>query len=129
MEQSQYLIDTNAVIDYLGKRMPNKGMNFMNTVINEIPNLSIIAKIELLGFNTVDEHYNLLLSFMNDASVFSLTDNIVDANIDLRRKYKTKLPDAIIAATAMVNNMILITRNTDDFNGIEGLKLINPYKA
>jgi predicted nucleic acid-binding protein len=126
MEQPQYLIDTNSIIDYLGKRMPNRGMDFMDTVINRIPNLSIISKIEVLGFNTVDEHYNLLLSFMNDAIVLSLSDNIVDATIDLRKKYKTKLPDAIIAATALVNNMILITRNTSDFKSIKGLKLVDP---
>ena len=33
MEQQQYLIDTNAVIDYLGEKLPASGMAFMNGVI------------------------------------------------------------------------------------------------
>jgi len=57
MEEPQYLIDTNSVIDYLGKKLPAVGMNFMNNVINGVPNVSVIAKIELLSFNAQDEHY------------------------------------------------------------------------
>jgi len=42
----QYLIDSNAVIDYLSGKIPEKGMPFMNQVINDIPNISVISKIE-----------------------------------------------------------------------------------
>jgi len=42
----QYLIDSNAVIDYLSGKIPEKGMLFMNQVINDIPNISVITKIE-----------------------------------------------------------------------------------
>jgi hypothetical protein len=45
MEQQQYLIDTNTVIDYLGKILPAKGMVFMNSVIDAGPNVSVITKI------------------------------------------------------------------------------------
>jgi predicted nucleic acid-binding protein len=38
-----------------------------------------------------------------------------------------KLPDAIIAATALVYDLTLITRNTSDFKNMEGLKVINPF--
>jgi predicted nucleic acid-binding protein len=41
---------------------------------------------------------------------------------------KIKLPDAIIAATAIVNNFVLLSRNTKDFEGIEGLEIVNPYQ-
>ena len=78
MEQPQYLIDTNAVIDYLGKKLPATGIDFMNAIIDAIPNVSVVTKIEVLGFNAPDEHYQLLNSFMNDATVLDLTSNIVD---------------------------------------------------
>lgn len=45
----------------------------------------------------------------------------------MRRKYKTKLPDAIIAATALVHNLTIISRNTADFKNIEGLKVLDLY--
>lgn len=128
MEQQKYLIDTNAIIDYLGKKLPSSGMDFLNNVVDDIPGLSVISKIEVLGFNTPIEHYQLLIDFMNDASVLDLTDSVVEKSIELRKEYKTKLPDAIIAATALVYNLVLITRNNSDFKNIEGLKLINPHK-
>nr|MBK9652961.1 type II toxin-antitoxin system VapC family toxin [Bacteroidota bacterium] len=127
MEQTQYLIDTNIVIDYLGKKLPPTGMNFMNAIIDAVPNVSVVTKIELLGFNAPDEHYQLLVNFMNDATVLDLTDNIVDQSIDVRKKHKTKLPDAIIAATAVVFNLVLISRNISDFKNIDGLQVIDPY--
>ena len=42
--------------------------------------------------------------------------------------YKIKLPDAIIASTALANNFILITRNSKDFDKLENLKILNPYE-
>lgn len=127
MEQPQYLIDSNAVIDYLGRKLPPSGMDFMNSVIDDFPTLSVITKIEVLGFNAPDEHYQLLTNFMDDNTILGLTNNIVDTSIEIRKNYKTKLPDAIIAATALVYNLTLISRNTSDFINIQDLKVINPY--
>jgi len=42
----------------------------------------------------------------------------------LRREHRIKLPDAIIAATALANQFTLITRNTTDFWNIKGLTFI-----
>lgn len=65
MEQTQYLIDSNTVIDYLGRKLPPSGMDFMNNVIDDFPTLSVITKIEVLGFNAPDEHYQLLTNFQD----------------------------------------------------------------
>jgi predicted nucleic acid-binding protein len=126
MEQ-QYLIDTNSVIDYLGNKIPISGMDFMNSVIDAVPNLSVVTKIELLGFNAPEPHYNTFVSFINDATVFDLTNAVVDVSIEIRKKYKTKLPDAIIAATALVYDLVLISRNIDDFKNISELKVIDAH--
>jgi predicted nucleic acid-binding protein len=126
MEQQNYLIDTNAIIDYLGKKLPSSGMEFLNNVVDDIPVLSVISKIEVLGFNAPSEHYQLLIDFMNDASILYISNSIVDKSIEIRKEYKTKLPDAIIAATALVYNLAL-TRNDSDFKSIRGLKLFNPH--
>ncbi|MCF8232854.1 MAG: hypothetical protein K9J27_11755 [Bacteroidales bacterium] len=42
-------------------------------------------------------------------------------------KHKIKLPDAIIAATSLVYDLTLITRNSTDFKNIDELRLINPW--
>jgi len=44
----QYLIDTNSVSDYFSSSFSNVGMQFMGTVLDAVPNLSIITQIELL---------------------------------------------------------------------------------
>jgi len=127
MERQQYLIDTNAVIDYLGEKFPATGMTFMSNVVDLVPIVSVITKIEVLGFGNAGEHYELLTNFMADAQVLDLTSNVVDESIEIRKHSKTKLPDAIIAATAIAHNLILISRNMPDFKKIKGLKLVDPH--
>lgn len=127
MEQPNYLIDTNSVIDYLGKKLPTGGMAFMDNVIDAVPYVSVVTKIEVLGYNAPQEHYKLLTDFMDDATVLDLSPLVVDSSIDIRKKHKTKLPDAIIAATALVYDLTLITRNTFDFKNIQGIQLIDPH--
>jgi predicted nucleic acid-binding protein len=127
VERPKYLIDTNAVIDYLGNKLPVSGMEFMNKVVDDIPRVSVITKIELLGFDTPAPHYQLLINFINDSTVLDLTDDVVEACIDIRKKNKTKLPDAIIGAMAIVYDLVLISRNTSDFKSINGLKVIDPH--
>ena len=99
----------------------------MNIIIDAVPNVSINTKIEVLGFNTSANQYRILTDFMNDSTVYELTGEVAEGCIVLRKKYKTKLPDAIIAATAFVVNLTLITRNISDFKNIKGLKVVNPY--
>lgn len=48
--------------------------------------------------------------------------------IEVRKNYSVKLPDAIIAATALVHDYTLVTRNASDFKKISGLKLLNPWE-
>jgi predicted nucleic acid-binding protein len=127
MEQPQYLMDTNVVIDYLGNKLLASSMDFMNDVIDAVPHISVITKIEVLGFNAPEQHYTILSDFINDAIVFDLSNNVVEASIVIRKKYKTKLPDAIIAATALVYDLIVISRNISDFKNIDGLKVIDPH--
>lgn len=105
----QHLIDSNVVIDYLSSRLPDTGMTFMNKVVNAIPRTSIITKIEVLGFNTSPEANQLLINFFNDADVLNITEAIETKTIELRKNHQVKLPDAIIAATAVVHNFSLVT--------------------
>ena len=100
----------------------------MDDVINNEINVSVITKIEVLSFDPEDKEYPILIDFFNEADIFGLTDNIINKTIQIRQKQKTKLPDAVIAATAIVNELILLTRNTRDFDNIEGLEVMNPYQ-
>ena len=89
---------------------------------------SVISELELLSFHgiTSEEENNIRLFLLNCKEI-SLTDEIKEKTIEIRKKYKTKLPDAIVAASAIVNNLPLITADKG-FNQIEklNLKLIVP---
>ncbi|MCB0582199.1 MAG: type II toxin-antitoxin system VapC family toxin [Phaeodactylibacter sp.] len=122
-----YLIDSNAVIDYLMGKLPPSGTTFMDKLVNDIPNVSIITKIEVLGFPSSPSTEKLLTAFFDDAVVLGLSDRVAEKVIELRKSNKIKLPDAVIASTAMVHDMDLVTRNTTDFDKISGLVCINPH--
>jgi predicted nucleic acid-binding protein len=123
----QYLIDSNALIDYLAGKLPENGKKFMDEIVDEIPNISVITKIEVLGFKTTNKAEELLNGFMDDSIIIGLTDEIVEQTIKIRKEHKIKLPDAIIAASALINQMLIITRNIKDFEKIENLKVVNPH--
>lgn len=127
MEQSKYLIDSNAVIDYLGNTLPKAGMEFMNAVVDARPNLSVITQIEVVGFSCAEQHYTVLSNFIDDSAVIGLTENVVNICIEIRKNYRIKLPDALVAASALTFNLILITRNTADFKNFENIKVIDPH--
>ncbi|MEX8548693.1 MAG: type II toxin-antitoxin system VapC family toxin [Mucilaginibacter sp.] len=121
----KYLIDTNPVIDFFNRRLPVKGEVFMKTIE---PEISVITQIELLSNKNIPlEEWEQIQGFISVASVYALENNIVQQTILLRQKYKIKTPDAIIAATALVYNLILISRNITDFKDISRLKLVDPY--
>ena len=124
---TKYLIDSNAAIDYLRGSLSASGMTFMDDVVNDIPKVSIVSKIEVLGFNTTPEAYKILTDFFDDALVLPLSDEVAEKTIELRKNYKIKLPDAIIAATALDYNFTLITRNTADFDKVQELTVVNPH--
>jgi hypothetical protein len=68
-----------------------------------------------------------LSDFVSAATIFDLTAPIVDKTIELRKSYAIKLPDEIIAATALFHDCKLISRNLKDFAKIAGLTTIDPH--
>jgi predicted nucleic acid-binding protein len=46
--------------------------------------------------------------------------------VALRQQRKMSLGDSIISATALLNDLTLITANTADFRWIENIKLLDP---
>lgn len=65
-------------------------------------------------------------SFIDGSIVLDLSRDIVEQTIAIRKKYRLKLPDAFIAATAILNNFTLIADNDKDFGKVDILKYINP---
>ncbi len=124
----RYLIDTNVVSDFFTASLPESGIVFLSNIIDDLPIISIITQIELLCWNTDDNTLSKIKEFIDDCEIADISPNVVAECVHLRRKKKIKLPDAIIAATAIANSLTLITRNTKDFEVITGLSLLNPFE-
>jgi predicted nucleic acid-binding protein len=123
-----YLLDTNAVINYLDASLPLTGMQFLDSIVNDEPIVSIITKMETLGFHFKSEaEQTIIETFISGSIILDLNNDIVNTTIAIRKNKKIKLPDAIIAATAMVYGLVLVSRNMDDFKNIVGLDSIDPH--
>ena len=125
----RYLLHNNTVINYLGASFSLEGMQLLNTIVDDEAMISVITKMETLGYNfTSADEQSTMEIFINGSTLLDINNHIVDKTIAIRKSKKIKLPDAIIAATAIIYDLTLISRNNIDFKNIEGLLLINPFE-
>ena len=117
------LIDTNIIIyaaqpQYLALRL------FLDSIRRWV---SVVSYIEALGYHGITADAERHLSeFFRGCQILPLTDDIAQRAIGIRRRRRTGLGDAIIAATAMAHNLTLVTHNGRDFRRIAGLELLDP---
>ena len=123
----RYLIDTSAVIKYLNGSLPEKGLSFMDAIVDEESNISFVSEIELQVWNPPNPtDLEIYHSFVFGSAIIGITPDIIRETIRIRKTYKIKLPDSLIAATALVNDLTLLSDNDVDFGKIVGLKYLNP---
>ncbi len=120
------LTDSNIII-YAQKREYN---SLRAKLSSQSIAVNWIIKVEVLSRrNLIKEHELLFRTFFNQAVTMAQDEEVYEKAIELRKNYKVKLGDAIIAATALCNDIELWTANTEDFKNLKGLKLVNPLAA
>jgi len=123
-----YLIDTNMLIYYTNGSIPDAFRPKMDQILAESFQVSIITKLEYLGWQGFDSaSYSKAEQFIEYADIIHIDSEIEKQTIHLRRKQKIRLADAVIAATSLVNELTLLTRNQDDFSDIARLSILNPF--
>jgi predicted nucleic acid-binding protein len=110
MTENRFVLDTNAVIFLTtrGNVIPSSLENDLDEAdlfISVITEIELFAKPELPS----DEEDNLRVFLADRTSIIDLTNEIKKEVIALRRSTKHKLPDCIVAATAIVLNATLLT--------------------
>ncbi|HZX58106.1 MAG TPA: hypothetical protein VFE54_05255, partial [Mucilaginibacter sp.] len=70
----RYLVDSNVIIGYLDSKIHAKGMAFVNTLVDEVPNISVISKIELLRYNAPPAVYKVLTDFTDASVIYDLNN-------------------------------------------------------
>jgi predicted nucleic acid-binding protein len=103
------LVDTNIIIYGIGGSFKIRRLLEKRTLF-----ISIITEMELLGnnFKTTNEEL-LTKDFVSNCFVLNIDNSIKEKAIAIRKRHKLTLPDAIIAATSMVQRLPLITSDRD----------------
>lgn len=117
------LIYSNIAI-YASQQRYDSLFNFLESLPKRL--VSIVTYIEALGYQRLLESEKRSLEhFFQNSEILPLSDSIAQQAVTLRRQRRMGLGDAIIAATAMVHELALVTRNTEDFRWIAGLELLD----
>jgi predicted nucleic acid-binding protein len=118
------VIDTNILIDYLsGSEKAKQELDSFEELY-----ISIITWMEILVGAEQTEEESEIREFLRRFRVYHVDTGIAERAVDIRRKEKIRLPDAIIWATAQQLGVLLVTRNTRDFPPRHpGIRV--PYKS
>lgn len=120
------LLDSNIIIyaaqpDYADLRQ---------FIAQYAPAVSIISFIEVLGYHRLREpDQQFLEQFFQATEVLPLSNTVAQRAVKLRQQRKMSLGDAIIAGTALTHDLTLVTHNTEDFQWISGLEILDPLAS
>lgn len=120
------VVDTDIFIDFL-HGIP-LSVQFVQEHNKDIV-FSSITEAELLAGTICNEpeEKKIILQLLSQFEKIPVDNPLVQVAGDIRRIYGTPLPDALIAATAIIHNTMLITRNLKDFEKVKELKTKKPY--
>jgi len=105
MNGDRIVVDTSLIINLF-----NGVKEVQELIINRNLFVSIISEIEVLSFpNITPKDSQLLKSFLSECYIVDIEPAIKDITIDIRSRFKIKLPDAVIAATAIYFDLPLFT--------------------
>jgi len=119
------LLDSNILI-YSAD--PNNRL-LKELIIQPNAYLSVISKVEILGYHKLtklDKHY--FESCFSIIPSLPITNPIIEKAVEIRQNNNIPLGDSLIAATALIHHLQLVTRNISDFKNIHNLKLLNPFE-
>ena len=137
----KYLIDTNVLSETI-KPSPNHNViEFLEKAPVEDMYISVltIGKIRkgIEGLAEMKKRQKLLHWLEVELVEWFSEHNIIPINVEIAEKWgyltahlKNQIPtiDGLIAASALVNNLVVVTRNISDFEKIPGLELFNPWE-
>jgi toxin FitB len=99
-------------------------------IAEHVPAVSAISYVEVLGYYQLDnQDRQYFEQFFLRSRVFPLSQAVLNQAVARRQQRRMSLGDALIAGTALVHNLTLVTRNVEDFRWLQRLSLLNPFEA
>lgn len=121
-----WLYDSNVFIYHLNGQLGESGAELLRTGLLRGGAYSVISRIEVLGFPQPDEQLAMADALFARLTPVPVDEAVIVETVRLRRNRKIKIPDALIAASALTRRLPLVTHNLADFRAIDGLTLIDP---
>ena len=121
------VFDSNILIYHLNDALPPSVLTQVEVWITEGAVISVMSRIEVLGYPQTADQLQQAMRLLAYFEEIPLHEPIVQQTITLRQRYRIRLPDALIAATALDLGFPLVARNTQDFHTINGLIILNPF--
>lgn len=110
MNGIKFLLDTNILIGLLNRTEAVISLLALKKVAITHCAFSAVTRMELLSYQGLKlEDRKTIEQLLGRMNYLPITSAIEDATIEFRQKTKSKLPDAIIAATAQHHQLHLIT--------------------
>ncbi|HIJ88544.1 MAG TPA: type II toxin-antitoxin system VapC family toxin [Desulfuromonadales bacterium] len=123
-----HVFDSNILIYHINGQLDSAAEQALSVYFEQPAYISTITAMEVLSWpGHSDESVEMTTAFLEIFDEIAIDAEIKVGAIRIRRNYRLKLPDAIIAATALYLVLPLITRNLKDFKDIPELRLINPF--
>jgi toxin FitB len=120
------LLDSNIII--YSAQLENAQLREL--IAEYAPAVSALSYLEVLGYHLLkEEQRQYFEEFFQVAQVLPISQDVLNQAVILRQQKRMTLGDAIIASTALVYGLTLITRNTDDFRWITQMRLWNPFES
>ena len=115
------LLDTNIILGFL--RGHEAVVKYLQAHEGHEWYASVITRMELLSFHSLEkEDENAVQEFLGTVIIVPLSPEVEDMAIRLRRATRRKMPDAIVAASAVVSGAMLVTKDRElaatDFFGL-----------
>ena len=121
----QALLDSNLII-YAASPSDMRVVPFISSLDQVF--VSEIAFVETLGYHLIsDDEKSAIRRVLNQCRVLGVSRDVIERAILVRQQVRVSLGDAIMAGTALQHDFPLAARNLDDYRGIDGLTVLNPF--